>query len=297
MTTENENKAVAVKQAADIVTTYCQKFKKVPIAQALIAEGKGKLMDKIMANFYFICRKNGNAVQTWDRNSIVEALTKCCQWELVPDSTYACLIPYGKNLTFQPMYQGLLELAYRTGMFQSVSANVVYEGDTFDYDIGGKPFTTHKPSLTTDRIKPIAVYADVLLNNGGRIVKVMTMKEVNAIRNVAKNKTVWQAWPDAMAIKTVIKQVFKLCPKTEKLNELIAYDNSLEQTFEAKVIDTSKAENLNKLISGQSPEPVDMQPEYLDAEPERTVQVINTVKVANNLKTADEVAEQGASHD
>lgn len=240
------------KQPTEIVASYCDKFKATPIAQQLIDAKKGALVDKILANFYFICRKNASNVGNWSVPSIVEALTKCCQWELIPDSVQACLIPYKSELTFQPMYMGLLELAYRTGMFKSVSANVVYEGDFFDYDIGGNAFISHKPSLTTDRVKPIAVYADVILNNGGRIVKVMTMKEVNAIRNVAKNKTVWQSWPDAMAIKTVIKQVFKLCPKTEKLNELIAYDNSLEQDFESnkRAIDTSKADSLNKLLSG-----------------------------------------------
>lgn len=245
-----ENKEIAVKQATDIVTTYCQKFKEVPIAQNLIADKKGSLVDKILANFYFICRKNGNAVATWERGSIVEALTKCCQWELVPDGTYACLVPYGKILTFQPMYQGLIELAYKTGMFKQIQTGVVYENDHFDYREGGDCFTDHKKTLTLPRIKRIAVFADVKLNNGGRFVEVMTMEDANKIRNSAKNKNIWNQWPDAMYRKTAVKQVFKFVPKTEKLAELIAYDNSLEQSFEVKAIDTSKADTLNKLISG-----------------------------------------------
>jgi phage RecT family recombinase len=257
MTTENDNKAVAVKQAADIVTTYFEKFKEVPIAQALIAEGKGKLMDKIMASFYFLCRKNGAAtVSTWDKGSVIEALTRCCQWELIPDGRQAALIAYKNNkkgiveLTFQPMYQGLIEVAYRTGLFQSIVANVVYKGDIFDHDTAGKAFVTHKKDLIGNRTERIAVYADVVLVNGGRLVEVMTMKEVNLIRNRAKKKEIWNEWEDSMYRKTPIKQVFKFVPKTEKLAELIAYDNSLEQTFEAKVIDTTKSENLNKLLSG-----------------------------------------------
>lgn len=293
MTTEN--KEIAVKQAYDIVTTYCQKFKEVPIAQALISEGKGKLVEKILANFYFICRKNGNAANQWDKTSVIEALTKCCQWELVPDGVFACLVPYRDNdkkiieLTFQPMYQGLLEKAYSTGIFKSISANVVYDGDEFDYNLGGQCFVTHKLNLKTPRKDRLAVYVDMMLANGGRIVKVMTIAEVKAIEGRAKNKKIWPVYWDGMAIKTVIKQGWKLCPKSEALAELIAYDNSLEQSFEVKPIDTSKADNLNQILSGNAPGPEESQ--YLDHDAtEKTVQIVNTINVPmEGLKTADQI--------
>lgn len=236
-----------IKQQTEIVQSYSDKFKLTPIAQGLIKHGKEKLLDKIISNFYFLARKNPNAVNQWSVPSIVEALTKCCQWELVPDGVQACLIPYGKELTFQPMYQGLLEVAYRTGIFKSIVSNVVYHGDLFEYDIGGDCYIKHQIDLIGKRDTPIAVYADVKLSTGGRMVKVMTVKEVKRIQNAAKNKSIWSAYWDQMAIKTVIKQVFKLCPKSEGLADLVAYDNSLEQDFN-RGIDTTKATNLNQLI-------------------------------------------------
>jgi len=249
---------------AQVITSYSDRFKETPIAQALIKHGKEKLADKIISNFYFLCRKNPDDVAKWTPASVVESLTKCCQWELVPDGIQAALIPYYNkeskktNLTMQVMYQGMLEVAYRTGMFKSISANIVYEGDLFEYDLGGQCYVKHQLDLIGKRDKPIAVYSDMMLANGGRIVRVMTMKEINHIKNSAKSQKVWGPWFDAMAIKTVVKQGFKFCPKSEELSSLVAYDNSLEQDFD-RGIDTTKAAGLNNLLgltpADQLPEP------------------------------------------
>jgi recombination protein RecT len=253
-----------IKQQTEIVISYSNKFKDTPIAQGLIKHGKENLLDKILSNFYFLAKKNPNAVSQWSVPSIVESLTKCCQWELIPDAIQACLIPYGKELTFQPMYQGLLEVAYRTGIFKSIVGNVVYEGDVFEYDIGGDCYVKHQLDLHGARDRAIAVYADVKLLGGGRIVKVMTIKEVKKIQSKAKNKSIWSEYWDQMAIKTAIKQVFKLCPKSEGLAELVAYDNSLEQNFD-RLPDATKATNLNALL-GHEPEPETDEPGQTDAE-------------------------------
>jgi len=240
-----------VKQKVEFAVGFSNKFRETPIAQGLVKHGKEKLMDKILSNFYFLSRKAPELTQC-SQTSIVEALTKCCQWELVPDNVQSCLIPYKGELTFQPMYQGLLEVAYRTGIFKSIAANIVYMGDLFEYDLGGDCYVKHQLDLIGKRDKALAVYADIRLANGGRIVKVMTIPEVNKIKAAAKTQKVWGPYYDQMAIKTVIKQAFKLCPKSEGLSDLVAYDNSLEQDFN-RGIDTTKAANLNLLL-GNEPE-------------------------------------------
>lgn len=251
-----------IKQQTELVVSYSNKFKDTPIAQGLIKHGKENTLDKILSNFYFLAKKNPSAVSQWSVPSIVEALTKCCQWELIPDNIQACLIPYKEELTFQPMYQGLLEVAYRTGIFKSIVGNVVYEGDFFEYNLGGDCYVKHQLDLIGNRTKPIAVYADVKLANGGRIVKVMTIKEVKKIQNSAKTQKVWGQYWDQMAIKTAIKQVFKLCPKSEALSEIVAYDNSLEQDFD-RLPDSTKSKNLNSLL-GYEPEPQDEPEDVID---------------------------------
>jgi recombination protein RecT len=252
------------KQQTELAVSYSNKFKETPIAQGLVKHGKEKLVDKIISNFYFLCRKNPQAVSQWSVPSVVESLTKCCQWELVPDNIQACLIPYGKELTFQPMYMGLLEMAYRTGVFKSIVSNVVYEGDHFEYNLGGDCYINHQLDLKGKRNIPLAAYADVKLAGGGRIVKVMTMAEINKIKNSAKTKNVWNSWFDPMCCKTVIKQVFKLCPKSEDLSDLVAYDNSLEQDFD-RAPDNTKALALNELL-GHKAELLDAPKEQDDAD-------------------------------
>lgn len=253
-----------VKQKVEFAVGFSNKFRETPIAQGLEKHGKGKMLDKILSNFYFLSRKEPLIVQC-SKNSIVEAITRCCQWELVPDSVQACLIPYKGELTFQPMYQGLLEVAYRTGIFKSINANIIYEGDFFEYDLGGDCYVKHQLDLVGKRNKPLAVYADIKLANGGRIVKVMTMPEINKIKNKAKTQKVWEPYFDQMAIKTVIKQAFKLCPKSEDLSSLVAHDNALEQDFD-RLPDNTKATELNALLGNSKPIDQLPEPELDDAD-------------------------------
>jgi recombination protein RecT len=167
------------------------------------------------------------------------------------------------------MYQGMLEVAYRTGIFKGISANIVYEGDLFEYDLGGDCYVKHQLDLVGKREKPIAVYSDMKLANGGRIVRVMTMAEIKKIQSAAKTQKVWGPWFDPMAIKTVIKQGFKFCPKNEDLSSLVAHDNALEQDFD-RLPDNTKTNALNALLgngaaSEQLPEP-EMSDADLDAQ-------------------------------
>ncbi len=49
--------------------------------------------------------------------SILSSLVKCAQLGLFPGAMQeSALIPYGEDLTFQPMYQGLTKLCYQSGL-------------------------------------------------------------------------------------------------------------------------------------------------------------------------------------
>lgn len=269
-----------VKQKVEFAVGFSNKFRETPIAQGLAKHGKEKLLDKILSNFYFLSRKEPLIVQC-SKDSIVEAITRCCQWELIPDSVQACLISYKGELTFQPMYQGLLEVAYRTGIFKSIAANIIYEGDLFEYDLGGDCYVKHQLDLVGKRNKPLAVYADIKLANGGRIVKVMTMPEINKIKSKAKTQKVWEPYFDQMAIKTVIKQAFKLCPKSEDLSSLVAHDNALEQDFD-RLPDNTKATELNALLGNSKPIEQLPEPELDDADLDNQINEEVQKEIENN---------------
>lgn len=132
----------------------------------------------------------------------------------------AYLIPYngkrGMECQFQLGYQGILDLAYRSGKFRRIKAVVVHAGDEFTYSYGLNAVLTHVPK-TID--KPTHVYALYELLNGGIDFEVWTWVQVIAhakrySKSFHKADSVWQTAPEEMAKKTVLKALLKYAPKS-----------------------------------------------------------------------------------
>lgn len=132
----------------------------------------------------------------------------------------AYLIPYngkrGMECQFQIGYQGILDLAYRTGKFRRIKAVVVHAGDEFTYSYGLNAVLTHVPK-TID--KPTHVYALYELLNGGIDFEVWTWEQVIAhakrySQSFHKADSSWQTAPEEMAKKTVLKALLKYAPKS-----------------------------------------------------------------------------------
>lgn len=170
--------------------------------------------------------------------SFIGACLTAAQLGLEPNTPLgqAYLIPY-KNYKnngrlecqFQIGYKGLLDLAYRSGIFQTVMAQVVYENDDFTYEYGLEPKLCHKPAAR-DRGNMTYVYAVYKLNNGGYAFEVMSVEDV---RDFAKKKSKsyssgpWQTDFEMMAKKTVLKRLLKYAPlKTEQADGINA-DNTV----------------------------------------------------------------------
>jgi recombination protein RecT len=83
---------------------------------------------------------------------------------------HAALIPYKTECTLQPMYKGLVLLAVRAGGIKRITAEVVYEGDVIDVDLGVNRNLVHKPALdgARDDNKIIGAYAVYVLPDGER---------------------------------------------------------------------------------------------------------------------------------
>ena len=110
--------------------------------------------------------------------SLAAAMMTSAQLDLEPNTPQglAYLIPYkGKNgyeAQFQVGYKGLLQLAYRSGMVQSINADVVYraeiEAGLFSYTKGACPNIVHETDLLGDYRKGeiVAAYAACTLKGG-----------------------------------------------------------------------------------------------------------------------------------
>lgn len=154
--------------------------------------------------------------------SFLGALMNSAQLGLEPNTPLgqAYLSPYYNNkekrleCQFQIGYKGLLDLAYRSGEISMVQAYIVYENDTFEYELGLEPILKHKPA-PSNRGNMTYAYAMFKLKNGGQSFIVMSKDDIlNYGRRYSKtfNAGPWQTDFEAMAKKTVLKQLLKYAP-------------------------------------------------------------------------------------
>lgn len=161
--------------------------------------------------------------------SFLGALLTASQLGLEPGPIgEAYLVPYGQVCTFVPGYRGLIKLARNSGQLRDIWAEVVFANDTFRYSLGLHRDLVHEPA-SGDRGKPVAVYAAAQLVDGGTPFVVMTVDEVEAIRARSKagKNGPWVTDWNAMAKKTVVKQLMKWLPLSAEVAAATALDGSV----------------------------------------------------------------------
>lgn len=176
---------------------------------------------------------NNTKLQQCDPMSFIAAMMQSAQLGLEPNTPLgqAYLIPYGKQVQFQIGYKGLLELAQRSGKIKTLYAHEVRENDTFDIDYGLDQTLTHKPLLKGNRGEVIGYYAVYHLDTGGNSFIFMTKDEVlEHAKRFSKtyNSGPWQTDFDAMAKKTVIKQLLKYAPLSIELQRATSMDETVK---------------------------------------------------------------------
>jgi recombination protein RecT len=170
------------------------------------------------------------------KKSLLLALLWCAQRGLEPGVEDGCwLIPFKGKVTPIPGYKGLIAKAIEVGAALSVDAFAVYEHDEFFYCFGLEPDLRHvPPKLGDDRGKMVGAYSLITLPNGEKKFRVMDMKDIERIRGLsagwknAPDSGVWHDHPEAMALKTVIKQGLKTVPMREDLRDLLSDDGMIE---------------------------------------------------------------------
>ena len=153
-------------------------------------------------------------LQNCSQESLCQALLDCASLGLEPDNRRAHLIPYGNNVQLIVDYKGVVELVMRNGDVRKLHADIVHESDVFEFDRG--EVTKHSIDFGKDRGKPIAAYCIATLKSGETSAEVMTVDEINAIRDKAKSgkSDPWVNHWGEMAKKTVFKRLAKWLPMT-----------------------------------------------------------------------------------
>lgn len=197
-------------------------------SMSFLGDDKQKAQE-IMAGFLYTVNKNP-AILSCTQPSIMIALSQCSQFGLVPGAKQECaLIPYGKDLTFQPMVAGVIKKAYDSGFVTHIDCEVIYKHDHFEYEQGTETKLVFKKNLFSERGEILGGYCVLTLKDGQKIIEVMPFLDIKKIENSAKNKSIWNAHWSEMARKTLIKRALKRVVKSAEIAELIDHDNKLER--------------------------------------------------------------------
>ena len=131
-----------------------------------------------------------------------------------PNLGFAYIVPYKNDATFQIGYKGIIQLAMRTGQYKTINASVVHEGE-----IEGIDFITgeiQRGKRTGDQV--IGYIAYFKLVNGFEKTLYMSKEDMErhasefsqaygADKRYGNKRSVWTTNFDAMALKTVLKQL------------------------------------------------------------------------------------------
>ena len=177
---------------------------------------------------------------------------------------HAYLIPYKRSMkqgnnwvqveeaAFQLGYQGVIDLAYRTGQYLFIDATAVYENDDFDYSYGLNRTLVHKPT-NGEPGELIGIYAQYEMLNGAKNFKYWPAAKIIAHAkkysqswddkiNDFKAKSAWKDSFEGMAKVPVLKDLLKIAPKSIEFQKQIAMDGAVKIDFAA---DMSEAQGID----------------------------------------------------
>lgn len=176
--------------------------------------------------------------------SLMGAIMQCAQLGLEPNTPlgHAYLIPFNnkraKRTDVQVIfgYRGLIDLARRSGQIESIAAHAVRENDDFDFSYGLDDKLHHKPSMT-NRGEIIAFYAVAKMKDGGHAFEVMSLEQVETIRDRSQNyqsavkygkETPWHTDFEEMGRKTTVRRLFKYLPVSIEMATATMMDDIAE---------------------------------------------------------------------
>jgi recombination protein RecT len=161
----------------------------------------------------------------------------CAELNLSPSSLVGEFFFTVSKESVKPIlgYKGLVALLLRSNKVKKIWAEVVYNEDDFEYELGLEPKMVHIPNFnsikTCDNIKCIYTCAKI---EDEVIFKVMTLEEIKTIVDMLETPSEYyfndKKDPEKWSLKKVVlKQMSKLMPKEDdRLLKAVSYDDNVE---------------------------------------------------------------------
>lgn len=183
-------------------------------------------------------------LQSCTRASIENALVEMVTNGLSMQKKQCYPVAYGGKLQCQKSVYGNTCIARRYGL-KDITAEVIYEGDTFEYEIvnGKKSIVTHKQdfeNIDNDKVK--GAYAIATMDDGSALTEVMNIKQIKQAWKQGygykeNGNGTHQKFTDQMAMKTVKNRLLKQINNTygsfydgnyDNEEELPSYDERMQ---------------------------------------------------------------------
>lgn len=183
--------------------------------------------------------QNNDLLQKAEVNSIILAAAQAASLDLPinPNLGFAAIIPFndrksGKCVAqFQIMRDGWVDLCLRTGQFEYIANEIVYEGELVERNRFTDTYVFDETKRTSDKI--VGYMASFKLTNGYRKTVYMTVEEAKAhgmqySQTFKKGYGLWKDAFNAMALKTCLKTLLKkFAPKSiESIAQAIEKDQA-----------------------------------------------------------------------
>ena len=200
-----------------------------------------KAVFKLLANSDYKMSFFANSIELHLRanpkllNCTTQSITTCillaAQMGVIPgQGNLIHFVPYGTECKPIIGYNGLRDLAERSGKVKDSVSHLVFANDEFEIDYSKEPPFTHKVCTAKDRGELIGAYALIYKTNGMTKIEWMPKSEIDAVRNrsKAKDNGPWVTDYNEMAAIRPLRRALK----KEKLSLLIDKAIELENRAE-----------------------------------------------------------------
>lgn len=188
--------------------------------------------------------------------SLLGALMTCTQIGLEPGPQgHVYFVPYGRDVTFILGYQGMIELARRSGLLLSIAAHTVYQAEVdagqFSVEYGTVNRLVHKPIIFGERGAPVAYYATARIKSPASdatedVFVVLTRHEVDQFRarsatqKAEKASGPWLTDYEAMAWKTCIRRLSRWLPQSPELAAAMSHEETVRTRVDGNVVEQAE---------------------------------------------------------
>mgnify|MGYP003361975232 CR=1 FL=1 len=205
---------------------------------------------------------NSKLLQNASPNSILSGAMKAATLNLSidPNLGYAYFVPYGHEAQLQIGYQGLIQLAQRSGQIKILNAAPIYDEQFKSLDPVTGKLTLNKKIVPDTSKNPTGYVAYLKTVTGFEHTEFMSYADIEKFakrfsKSFNSSTSPWKTDFNAMAKKTLIKQVLKYAPMSIDLQTAVSADNDdIEVKDVTPSEDKQTVDKISNLISDNKPD-------------------------------------------